>query len=79
MDLNIFSGILSHEDDDTESETQSSKFTSSTSTEININDNLQERVKNAASEKGEKVTFQEEEAHVKRSIFKNLKDRNYTC
>ena len=49
------------------------------STEININDHLQERVNGDAGVKGEKVSFQDEEAHVKRSIFKNLKDRNYTC
>ena len=57
-------GMLSHEEDDSESETESSKFTCST--EINIYVNLHERVNDQENENDAKDTFEKKEAHFKR-------------
>ena len=68
--------MLSHEEDDSESDTESSKFTCST--EINIYVNPHERVNDVENEKDAKDAFEKNEACVKRYLFKNLKNRNFT-
>ena len=69
--------MLSHEDDDSDSDTGiSSKFASST--EINVYVNPHENVKQAWGEEKEKEMVKHKDAHVKRSLFKNIKNQNTT-
>ena len=74
----ISAGILSHEEEDIESDTGiSSDFTCSTETEINIYVNPHERQYEAQKEV--KETFKNKRDDVKSSIFEYLRNINFTC
>ena len=70
--------MLSHEEEDSDTDTGiSSVFASST--EINVYVNPHESVNDERKQGKEKEAAKRTEAQAKRSLFKSLRNKNYSC
>ena len=73
-----FSGMLSHEEEDSDTDTGiSSVFASST--EINVYVNPHEKHNDMSRREKEKESSKYAAAQVKRSLFKDLRNKNLSC
>ena len=69
--------MLSHDEDDSDTETEISSKCASSS-KINVYGRSNKKVETSRQEKG-KETEKDTDAQAKRSLFKTLKNKNFSC